>query len=156
MTRKKLSLFCAISGVCATVGGTGVGISISQNKQIDTKADDNDEEYTKNFIRWDLHSQFSVSSLETFRKCTIINNHYTYILNETNFSSKLKDRIRINLSKESRFHTNADKYIIYVNYFFVDNKKVNIETIWTLTDKDYHNNVKDQFFYDLFSIFLHG
>jgi hypothetical protein len=77
-------------------------------------------------------------------------------LNETNFSSKLKDRIRINLSKESRFHTNADKYIIYVNYFFVDNKKVNIETIWTLTDKDYHNNVKDQFFYDLFSIFLHG
>jgi hypothetical protein len=59
----------------------------------------------------------------------VINNHYIYSINSDNFGLKMKNLVREYLIQESRFHANAENYIIHVNYKFLNTKKVEVEII---------------------------
>jgi hypothetical protein len=115
-----------------------------------------DSDKTNNFEKWSIHSKFSQQSLQKFINLKVINNQYIYSINSDNFGFKVKNIVREYLSQESRFCSNAENYIIYVNYHFVTTKNVDVEIIWSLSDNDYQNNKRDFFFYDNFELFLHS
>jgi hypothetical protein len=121
-----------------------------------TRIYDDDDDKSTNFEKWNIHSKISQQSLQKFINFKIINNQYIYFINNDNFGLKMKNVIRECLLQETRFHSNAENYIIYVNYYFIDTKKVDIEIIWSLSDNEYQNNKKDFFFYDKFELFLHN
>jgi hypothetical protein len=128
MTRKKIGLICAISGSFATVGGAVTGITlVNQGKAQIRSNDDNDK--PGNFEKWNIHSKISQQNLQKFINLKVVNNHYIYSINNENFGLKMKNVIRECLTQETRFKSNAENYIIHVNYCFIDTKKVDIEII---------------------------
>jgi hypothetical protein len=117
---------------------------------------DSPDQKPSNFEKWNIHDKITSSELQEFVKVNIENNRYDYSIIQTDFCYKIKSSIRKALSNEDRFKSHASEYVIYIDYLFLNAKTVDVESIWTLTTADYHNNNTDNFFYDKFEMFLHN
>ncbi|MDR3249732.1 MAG: hypothetical protein LBS95_01500 [Mycoplasmataceae bacterium] len=155
MTRKKILWICVGSSIFTTISGAVVAYSISLKNKIDVKETNDDDNKQNNFERYRISNLIKGEHLQAFILNYVNNNTYYSRIDTNDFAFNIKNIVRDILREEKRFKDKSDIYKIYINYKFVNEIKVNVETIWSLSMNNWKYDKTSVFYYDQFQIFLY-